>query len=119
MSAAPENRILLCQTCQSARANAEARQVLNAALLDAGLADQFAVTDVDSLGGCARPNCLGFQGAGRATYVFHDVQVSRDVADIAEFCALYLRSDAGWIVDARPLGDLRFKLRARIPFSAN
>ena len=67
---------------------------------------------------CKAPATLAAQGAGRATYVFSGLTVE-DAADVATFARAYDAAPHGWIVDARPLGRLRFRLVTRVPAFAD
>lgn len=117
MKTQPENRLLVCATCERAEGHI-ARQdcaVIRGALKLAGLSDQIEVDAVPCLGGCAAPVNISLQGQGRATYVFDGLDVKTSKDDIVKLCGMFLDLDAGWIEDARPLGDLRNQLRARVP----
>lgn len=110
------NRILICAGCRQDEGSGEAdRALLADALAGAGLADDFSVGAAECLSGCEAPVSLGFQGRARASYVFNGVSLATDIADIIAMCHAYLAAPDGWIGDARPLGRLRFRLRARIP----
>ncbi len=110
------NRILICTGCRRDEGSGEAdRARLSRALAEAGLADDFSIGAAECLSGCEAPVSLGFQGRARASYVFNGVSVAGDIADIVAMCHAYLAAPDGWIADARPLGRLRFRLRARIP----
>ena len=117
MSQTPANRLLVCATCerpegQTARQDcARLREILQ----KAGRDKEIAVEAVSCLGGCTAPLNIGLQGQGRASYVMGDVSVADFEAEIVTWCELYLDLPQGWIEDARPLGKLRYNLRARIP----
>ena len=64
------------------------------------------------------PLTVAAQGEGRATYVFRDVSVA-DLDGLMSFSREYAAAKRGWIVDALPLGDLRFKLVTRVPAMIN
>ena len=110
-------RVFLCASCRRGGGDvATDCDLLRAALAEAGLGEAFRVASVDCMGGCAAPVSVGFQGPGRATYLFNGVTIGEDRGDIIAFCRAWLAADAGWIEDARPLGRLRFCLRARVPW---
>ena len=67
------------------------------------------------LGVCSAPTSLTLQSEKRASYIFTDIDLKRDQADIIATCRLYLDSDNGWIEDARECGRLRHLLHAKIP----
>jgi predicted metal-binding protein len=112
-----DNRIYLCPGCRRGTGDTSEseRDLLNRALANAGLDGEFAVVVGDCMGGCEAPVSIGFNGNGRAGYVFNGVSVVQDMDDILTFCRAYLRAEKGWIVDARALGRLRHCLRARVP----
>ncbi|MBV1897358.1 MAG: DUF1636 domain-containing protein [Rhodobacteraceae bacterium] len=112
------NRVLVCNTCVRAPGAgplADDIELLRNALNAAGLGTQFEVAEVGCFGGCSDPSGIGFQGQGRASYVFSGTDITNDLNDVLAFCDAYLAAKDGWIEDARPLGRLRHCLRARIP----
>lgn len=117
MSKDAQNRLLVCATCERVEDHT-ARQdcaVLRGALKQAGLSDAIEVDAVSCLGGCVAPVNISLQGQGRATYVFDGLDVKDAQSDIVTLSQMFLALDKGWIEDARPLGDLRNHLRARVP----
>lgn len=117
MTSKPQNRLLVCATCDRAP-DASARHdcaVLRGALKQAGLSDQIEVDATPCLGGCVAPVNISLQGQGRGSYVFDGLDITKSEAEIVKLCQMFLELDQGWIVDARPLGELRNHLRARIP----
>ncbi len=117
MTSKPQNRLLVCATCERTdgqTARQDAAQ-LRGALKLAGLSDQIEVDAVPCLGGCVAPANISLQGVGRATYVFDGLDVKTSEGEIITLCQMFLERDKGWIEDARPLGDLRNHLRARVP----
>lgn len=117
MMEAPANRLLVCATCERA-SDHTARQdcaTLRGALKLAGLSGRIEVDATPCLGGCVAPVNISLQGAGRGSYVFDGLDVKASEAEIVKLCQMYLELDRGWIEDARPLGELRNRLRARIP----
>ncbi|MCB1342437.1 MAG: DUF1636 family protein [Pseudooceanicola sp.] len=107
-------RLLVCSTClrETSTATEECARA-RAALNAAGIAAQ--VAEFACLGGCDTPVSIGIQSEGRASYVFSDLGPDWPEGDLAAFCRLYLDAPNGWIEDARPAGQLRFHLRARLP----
>jgi predicted metal-binding protein len=81
----------------------------------AGLSDQIEVEATPCLGGCVLPVNISLQGERRGSYVFDGLEIKASEAEIVKLCEMYLTLDKGWIEDARPLGELRNRLRARIP----
>lgn len=117
MTQKPSNRLLVCATCE--RADGETARhdcaVLRGALKLAGLSDVIEVEATPCLGGCVSPVNISLQGDGRGSYVFDGLDVKEFESEIIKLCQMYLDLDKGWIEDARPLGELRNRLRARIP----
>ncbi|GHF43265.1 DUF1636 family protein [Seohaeicola zhoushanensis] len=114
MTNTPELRLLVCSTCRRECGSAleEAARV-QVALAAAGIMAQ--VGEFACFGGCETPISIAVQAEGRASYVFSDLPPDWPEGDIAAFCRLYLDTPAGWIEDARPAGEIRFHLRARVP----
>lgn len=73
------------------------------------------IVEATCLGVCTAPASLALQSKGRASYVFADIDIQHDAADIVATCAAYLAAEDGWIEDARPCGRLRTCLKARLP----
>ena len=99
---------VICAGCEGKGA------AVGSALAEKGLPVQWA----DCLSVCDAPLTVAAQGEGRATYVFRDVSVA-DLDGLVSFSREYAAAKHGWIVDARPLGDLRFKLVTRVPAMIN
>ena len=106
------HRITVCSTCEGMDGKGFATK-LRAALAGAGL--KYAVRDFDCMSNCARPLSVAFSAAGKATYLFGDVDTGRDLEDVIAFASLYAKSVDGWIEDARPAGRLRHCLIGRVP----
>lgn len=102
-------KLSLCTECGAISA-----EDLRAALAKADLAEGVSLTESPCLGPCDRPTALALQTLDHAGYVFAGITLD-DAADIAATCALVLKSDQGWIEDARPCGRLRHLLVARMP----
>ena len=86
---------------------------LQTALKTAGF--EVRIVSAPCLGVCSAPTCLTLESEKRASYIFKDIDLKRDQADIIATCRLYLDSDNGWIEDARECGRLRHLLHAKIP----
>lgn len=64
---------------------------------------------------CGEPVAIGLQGVGCASYLFSGLDPAREAEDVARTCKAYMAANKGWIVDAQACGELRHKLRARLP----
>lgn len=107
-------RLLVCSTCQRDSGSAEEECArASAVFADAGIPAEVEI--FACLGGCETPVSIAVQAGGRASYVFSGLSGDWPEGDIAAFCRLYLAAPDGWIEDARPAGELRFHLRARLP----
>ena len=95
---------VICEGCEGKGA------AVGAALAAQDLPVQWA----ECLSVCAAPLTLAAQGQDRATYVFRDVSID-DLPDLVTFAREYEAAKNGWIIDARPLAALRFKLVTRVP----
>ena len=67
------------------------------------------------LGVCTSPVSLTLQSPNRTTYVFKNVDIKKDQADLIATCKLYLAADDGCIEDATGCGSFRHLLHAKIP----
>ena len=117
MTQTPRHRLLVCATCERPEGETARRDcaVIRGALTKAGLNEAIEVEATPCLGGCVAPVNISLQGEGRGSYVFDGLDIKTSEAEIVKLCQMYLDLDRGWIEDARPLGELRNHLRARIP----
>lgn len=102
--------VILCTSCKGGAVLA--RQV--AELLAAEDIAGFALHRTDCMNACARAPTLAFRAPGKVAYLFGGVSAAHLPA-LAAFARLYAAAADGVIADARPLGDLRLRLIARIP----
>ena len=107
----------VCHSCLPAKDRVspddEACKSLQTVLRKAGL--EASVVSVPCLGVCSAPTTLTLQAEKRATYIFKDIDLQEDEADIIATCRMYLVVNDGWIEDARACGKLRHLLHAKIP----
>ena len=75
----------------------------------------FEIETFECMSACSRPNAISFRAAGKAAYLFADIDPETDKGDILAFAKLYSDAPDGWIEDARPCGRLRHCLLGRIP----
>jgi len=106
-----EPSLTLCSQCAPATFATDLQGVRDA-LERAGLA--VAVRAQACLNCCEAPHAMALHGAGRATCIFHRVDIAEDLPDIVATVRHWLDAERGWIVDAQGCGRLRFCLRARI-----
>jgi len=106
------HRITICSTCEGVDGKGFAVE-LRAALAKTDLI--YEVRDFDCMSNCARPLSVAFSAAGKATYLFGDVDTAGGLKDVIAFAFLYAKSPDGWIEDARPAGRLRHCLIGRVP----
>ncbi len=102
--------VTLCQSCALGRQGFATE--LGAAMVMACL--PVKVATVDCMSGCTRPSTCAFRSPGKTAYLFGDL-TEQDIESLVVFARLYLASPDGGLADARVLGDLRFKVIARIP----
>ena len=86
---------------------------LQVALQKAGL--NANIISSPCLGVCTSPVSLTLQSPNRTTYVFKNVDIKKDQADLIATCKLYLAADDGCIEDATGCGSFRHLLHAKIP----
>ena len=110
----PKMVLRLCTTCEG-ESFVSGKKAIEAALDAKGLKKNVKIKRVACLGACETPSALALQAEGRASYVFSDLDLQKHAADIAQTCDVYLTVPKGWIEDAHPCGQLRYRLRARIP----
>ena len=116
------HRITVCTSCKHEidgklhRPGAELIMALRAALADAGdsLAQEFDVSGVACMAGCKRPCALAYQGAGKATYLFGDID-AEDLPDLVSFARQYALLHDGWCSSVDRPGKLRHSTLARVP----
>ena len=73
------------------------------------------VVSARCLGVCSSPVSLTIQSKEGASYIFKDIDLKEDEADIIATCKLYLDTDYGRDEDARECGRVRYFLHAKIP----
>jgi predicted metal-binding protein len=95
-------RVAVCIGCDGGTALAEALEA------------RMPVTRAHCMNACARPVCLSVREEGKAAYLFGDVDPAL-VDEVELFLELFDAAKKGIVTDARPLGELRFKLIGRIP----
>jgi predicted metal-binding protein len=106
------DRITICGGCRPGEGEALA-DGLRAALAQAGLTTEVGV--VDCMVVCAKPVSVAVRAEGKAAYLFSGVDPAAQGAEIVAFARLYAEAAGGIIADARPCGELRFRLVGRLP----
>ena len=96
------DRIIICTGCAGGAA------------LAAALEGRVPVEETACMNVCSAPVSVAARAEGKAAYLFTGVDPDRP-EDIAAFAALYAAAPDGQIMDARPIGPLRFCLVGRIP----
>ncbi|MDT8854900.1 DUF1636 domain-containing protein [Paracoccaceae bacterium Fryx2] len=86
------------------------RQALHARGLD-----QFDVSGVDCMAGCDRPCTVAWCAAGKATWLFGDIDPNADIDDLVAFAQLYAALPDGWCRSTERPGKLARSALARIP----
>ena len=110
---------MVCASC-AAPEEAPAGLQLVAALQQRATAGEenlsgYEIAAGDCMQACAEPQAVAFQAAGKAQYLFSNVDPQGQLDEIARFAGLYRQSADGAIDDARSCGNLRFCLRAKLP----
>lgn len=106
------DRITICGGCRPGEGEALA-EGLRGRLAEAGLATEVGV--VDCMIVCAKPVSVAVRAEGKAAYLFSGVDPAAQAAEIVAFARLYAEAKGGIVEDARPCGDLRFRLVGRVP----
>lgn len=122
----PENTghaITVCTSChmvgQKSRPGRQLIERLRAGLAGShGISSaQFTVSGIACMAGCERPCTVAFQGAGKATYLFGNVETEADTEALVAFAHQYAALEDGWCsATQRPAG-LSGKTLARVPSS--
>ncbi|MBT5798936.1 MAG: DUF1636 family protein [Alphaproteobacteria bacterium] len=107
----------ICQSCLPVKDKSlpddTACMSLQTALQNAGFTAR--VVSAPCLGVCSAPTSITLQAEKCASYIFKNIDLKADQADIIATCRLYVNSKKGWIEDARECGRLRHLLHAKIP----
>ena len=106
------HQIFVCSSC--CRVGETPQGAAFVAALRKRLGAHFAIAAHACFSVCSEPQALAFRAPGKAAYVFSGLNLD-DLEDIAAFAQLWSGLVDGWIEDARPIGRLRFCLKARIP----
>ncbi len=112
----PRHRLSVCTRCllEQGQPGLRLRQALRVAM-SPELSRTFRIDGVACMAGCERPLTVGFSAAGKASYLFGDIDAERDAAHLLAFAELYASLADGWCNEgARPAG-LAGKTMARIP----
>lgn len=104
----------ICSGCLR-EAKEQSLEALETALEAANLTHAISLNSPECFNACGLPTTLTLQSEGRATYVFRDVAINRDIEDIVRTIEAYIIAPSGWIEDARVCGHLRHCLMARLP----
>ena len=104
--------VTICANCREADGEAAGRAMAEA--LRPMLPEGMAVAVTDCMIVCAEPVSLSVRAEGKAAYLFAGVSPAQ-VGEVATFARLYAASPDGIVEDVRPCGDLRFRLKGRIP----
>ena len=110
MTKPADNFILICTGCNGRAAAGRVR-----AALAADLPPGFAIRAVDCMAGCDRPATVGFQAAGKASYLFGDIETAADLEALSSFARQYRASQSGWTSAADRPAALYTKTLARLP----
>lgn len=106
--------IIVCTRCRDPLSGTFAAQKL-VPKLEAAALDGFAVETVACMAGCDRPLAVAFRAAGKATFLFGDIDAEHDAGALAEFAELYRSLPDGWCNEGQRPAGLRGKTLARIP----
>lgn len=110
MSEPADHFLLICSTCDNGISVAYLHKTLSDTLPEG-----FAIRVVDCMAGCSRPRTVGFQGTGKAQYLFGDIATRSDVAALAQFALQYRNTPDGWTNATDRPRALLHKTLARLP----
>ncbi|ATG40502.1 DUF1636 family protein [Phaeobacter piscinae] len=118
MDGTARHRILVCTSCKGTDPGTRPGPQLIDALrieLDRRGDTVVEVAGVACMAGCSHPCTVGFQAEGKASYVFGDLNLQDDLADILHFADLYKVLADGWCSSVDRPGKLRRSTLSRIP----
>lgn len=119
MAQSAPHQVLVCTACrhkgQPCGPGLALIAALQRALEAAGLGDDFEVSGTACMAGCDRPCTVAWRAAGKATWLFGDVEPGADIDDLVTFAQLYQRLEDGWCRAADRPGKLARTALARIP----
>lgn len=110
MAKSADHFILICSKCDGKVSAARMR----AALVD-DVPEGYAFRAVDCMAGCDRPTTVGFQAAGKAFYLFGDIESLEDIDALGQFAEQYQQSQTGWTSATDRPAALYTKTLARLP----
>jgi predicted metal-binding protein len=117
--ATPRHQIIVCVSCRHwSRAEPAGPALINnlsSALITEGLKQLFEVSGVACMAGCDRPCTVAWCSAGKATWLFGDIDPDADMDDLVAFARLYQRLGDGWCRAADRPGKLARSTLAHIP----
>ncbi len=116
------HRITVCTSCPGkhdtqSRPGYELIERLRRALSDARgtIPAEFEVTGAACLAGCGRSCTVAYQGEGKASYLFGDMDPSEDINDLVSFARQYAYLNDGWCTSFDRPGKLSTSTLARMP----
>ena len=117
------HQVLICTSCrqkgQACRPGNALIAQLRAAFVAAGLDQSFEVSGTDCMAGCDYPCAVAWRAAGKATWLFGDIDGDTDIVDLVAFAQLYQQLDDGWCRAADRPGKLGRRTLARIPAASS
>ncbi|WP_299408728.1 DUF1636 domain-containing protein [uncultured Roseobacter sp.] len=117
----PTHRITICTSCRhegsACRPGYELIVRLRAAIAAAGdtVTEDFEISGVACMAGCARPCTVAYHGSRKATYLFGDIEPDADIDDLVAFARQYALLEDGWCSSVDRPGKLRKTTLARVP----
>ncbi|WP_428696576.1 DUF1636 family protein [Stappia sp.] len=112
------HRVVVCSTCRNRETREQPGTTL-AVTLEAALSgvefEGFDVSVVACMAGCDRPCAVAFQGDGKASYLFGDIEPGRDTDALVAFARQYASLDDGWCSSIQRPDGLKGKTLSRIP----
>lgn len=112
---AGRNRILVCTSCKPKGCAEKPGLDLIARLRAALESHPFEVAGVACMAGCNHPCTVAFQGSGKASYLFGEIDPEADLDDLLSFAHLYDALHDGWCSSVDRPGKLRRTTLARMP----
>lgn len=107
------DRITICVGCRTADGAAPGAALAERLRVVLGARAEVRTTDCMIV--CSRPVTVSFRAEGKAAYLFAGVDPEGQLDELVTFAGLYAAAADGIVTDARPCGELRFRLVGRLP----
>lgn len=115
------HRITICTSCKHKGETCRPGYALIERLrtaIDAAedtITEEFEISGVACMAGCAQPCTVAYHSTRKATYLFGDIHPDQDIEDLVSFAQQYAVLGDGWCSSVDRPGKLRTHTLARVP----